>query len=192
MWFHGVLQVKWIFANRHLKLILLWRVTNFSILLFKMDFAATAWYFKECNLNCWLHTVHNTFHFQAKELNFSISYDFFTRLFISCPPIGLHAVNLFATLELHRFAELKWESHGTVVWAFVPPILKPMQLSTGHFNLPVWNISPFVCHGEINLLLQIDCQLLVMFPLLKTSARPFEFHRWSFYTVPPSRSPTGP
>lgn len=79
--------------------------------------------------------------------------------------------------------------------AFVPPIPKPMQLSAGRFNLLVGNIAPFLsrllsCRNRIaapNWLTVVTAQ-----DMLKTSARLFEFHRCTVYTVPPSCSPIGP
>lgn len=79
--------------------------------------------------------------------------------------------------------------------AFVPPIPKPMQLSAGRFNLPVWNIAPFLSRllsfrnriAAPNWLTVVTAQ-----DMLKTSARLFEFHRCTVYTVPPSCSPIGP
>lgn len=129
--------------------------------------------------NSRLHTVHDTFHFQAKELNFCISFSFLRWLFANSirPPKGLHAVNLFATLELHQLAELRWESHETAVcrstWdsdicSFCSSRSKTHAALSGKLNAPIWNTVPFLspvfCDVQIKLRLQIDLDLLLRSP----------------------------
>lgn len=148
--------------------------------------------------NSRLHTVHDTFHFQAKELNFCISFSFLRWLFANSirPPKGLHAVNLFATLELHQLAELRWESHETAVcrstWdsdicSFCSSRSKTHAALSGKLNAPIWNTVPFLspvfCDVQIKLRLQIDLDLLLR-SVLKTSAWLSGFHHGTFCSAP--------
>lgn len=58
--------------------------------------------------------------------------------------------------------------------AFVPPILKSMQLSAGRFNLPVWHISPFLSRllSWRNRIAALNWLKVVTAPLLKTCLKP--------------------